>query len=392
MNKLYRIQTLNKISPAALAILRKSGHYEISDDTASPDAILVRSADLHSREFDDNLCCIVRAGAGTNNIPIKACSEKGIVVFNTPGANANAVKELVICAMLLSSRDIIGGIEWAKTLKDKGDEVGKLVEKGKSAFAGPELLGKTLGIIGLGAIGGLVANAAISLGMNALGCDPYLSVKSAWGLSRAVTYAPDYRTVYEQSDYITLHAPATSETKGMIDKEAFASMKRGVRLINLARGELVNTDDLLQALDSGIVAKYVTDFPNEKIIGHKNVIAIPHLGASTPESEENCAEMAVKQLVDFIEDGNITNSVNFPNVEAPRSCKTRICVTHSNIPNVLSPVSGALSSIGHNICNLVNKSKGEYAYTIIDVDDDVADDTLDHIRTLNGVLRLRAIR
>jgi len=392
VNKLYRIQTLNKISPAALAILRKSGRYEISDDVASPDAILVRSADLHSREFGDDLYCIVRAGAGTNNIPVKACSEKGIVVFNTPGANANAVKELVICALLLSSRDIIGGIEWVKTLKGKGDEVSPLVEKGKSAFVGPELLGKTLGIIGLGAIGGLVANAAVSLGMNVLGCDPYLSVKSAWGLSRSVMYAPDYRTVYEQSDYITLHAPATSETKDMIDKRAFACMKRGVRIINLARGELVNTDDLLEALDSGIVAKYVTDFPNDKIIGHPGVIAIPHLGASTPESEENCAEMAVKQLMDFLENGNITNSVNFPEVEAPRSCKTRICVTHRNIPNVLSPVSGAFSSLGLNIHNLVNKSKGEYAYTILDLDDDISEETLDHVRSLNGVLRVRAIR
>lgn len=389
---MYRIQTLNKISPAALAILRKSGLYEISDDFASPDAILVRSADLHSRELDDNLCCIVRAGAGTNNIPVKACSEKGIVVFNTPGANANAVKELVICALLLSSRDIVGGIEWVKTLKGKGDEVTALVEKGKSQFTGPEILGKTLGIIGLGAIGGLVANAAVSLGMNALGCDPYLSVKSAWGLSRSVTYAPDYRTVYEQSDYITLHAPATAETKGMLNKAAFACMKRGVRIINLARGELVNTDDLMEALDSGIVAKYVTDFPNDKIIGHPNVIAIPHLGASTPESEENCAEMAAKQMMEFIEDGNIINSVNFPDVEVARSCRTRICVTHRNIPNVLSPVSGAFSALGLNICNLVNKSKGEYAYTILDLDEDVPDETLDRVRTLNGVLRVRAIR
>lgn len=389
---MYRIQTLNNISPDALETLRKSELYEVSSDISSPNAILLRSANLHSQEFDENLCCIVRAGAGTNNIPVDRCSEEGIVVFNTPGANANAVKELVICALLLSSRDVIGGIDWVKTLSGKGDEVTKLVEKGKSSFAGPELMGKTLGIIGLGAIGGMVANAATYLGMNALGCDPYLSVKGAWGLSRSVSYAPDYNTIYENSDYITLHIPVNDKTVGMINKEAFSCMKPGVRLINLARGELVYNEDLLEALDSGIVSKYVTDFPNDTILGHEKVIAFPHLGASTPESEENCATMAVHQLMEYLEEGNIINSVNFPDVDVPRSCKTRICVTHRNIPNVLSPVSGAFSSLGLNIMNLVNKSKGDFAYTVLDVDVDVAEDTLNHIRSLNGVLRVRAIK
>jgi len=389
---MYRIKTLNKISPQALEHLKKRGGYAISDGETSPDGILVRSADLHSYEMNENLYCIVRAGAGTNNIPVKACSEKGIVVFNTPGANANAVKELVLCALLLSSRDVIGGIEWAKTLKGKGDEVGPLVEKGKSTFVGPEIQGKTLGIIGLGAIGGLVANAAIALGMNALGYDPYLSVKSAWGLSRSVVSAPDYRTVYEQSDYITLHVPANGETKQMINKETLSLMKDGVRIINLARGELVNDDDMIEALNSGKVARYVTDFPNEKLLGQKNVIAIPHLGASTPESEENCAEMAVRQLIDFLEEGNIVNSVNFPEVEVPRAGKIRICVTHRNIPNVLSPVSGTFSALGINISNLVNKSKGDYAYTILDIDSDVPDEIVNKIASLNGVIRVRAIR
>jgi D-3-phosphoglycerate dehydrogenase len=383
---------MNKISPLALNYLKERGGYEISDSEASPDAILVRSADLHSYEINENLSCIVRAGAGTNNIPVKACSEKGIVVFNTPGANANAVKELVICALLLSSRDIVGGIEWAKTLRGKGDEVGPLVEKGKSSFVGPEIMGKTLGIIGLGAIGGLVANAAIALGMNAIGYDPYLSVKNAWLLSRSVANAPDYNTVYEQSDYLTLHAPANGNTKHMINRETLSVMKDGVRIINLARGELVDDDALIEALDSGKVSCYVTDFPNEKLLAHKKVIAIPHLGASTPESEENCADMAVTQLVDFLENGNITNSVNFPDVEVSRAGHMRICVTHANIPNVLSPISGTFSSLGVNISNMVNKSKGDFAYTILDVDSDVPDDTISKIASLKGVLRVRAIR
>jgi D-3-phosphoglycerate dehydrogenase len=292
---MFAVKTLNKISPAAISKLEKRGGYEISNDAASPDGILVRSADLHNMETDGRLSCIVRAGAGTNNIPVKACSEKGIVVFNTPGANANAVKELVLCSLFLSSRDVVGGIQWAKTLAGKGDEVLPLVEKGKGAFVGPEIQGKTLGIIGLGAIGGLVANAALALGMDALGCDPYLSVKGAWVLSRSVANAKDYKTIYEQSDYITLHVPATPETKGMLNKEAFSVMKPGVRIINLARGELVNEDDLIAAMDSGIVARYVTDFPSDRLLAHKSVIAIPHLGASTPESEENCAEMAVSR-------------------------------------------------------------------------------------------------
>lgn len=389
---MFRIKTLNKISPEALSNLENRSDYQVGGDVESPDGILVRSANMHSMEMNDNLSCIIRAGAGYNNIPVNTCSEKGIVVFNTPGANANAVKELVICSLFLSSRNVIGGIEWAKTLAGKGDEITPLVEKGKSQFVGPEILGKTLGIVGLGAIGGLVANAAIGLGMKALGCDPYLSVRSAWNISRGVSYVPDYKTIYEQSDYISIHVPATGETKGMLNKDSFAVMKRGVVIINLARGELVNENDLIEAMDAGIVSHYVTDFPSERLIAHKNVIALPHLGASTPESEENCAEMAVKQISDFLEEGIIVNSVNYPNIDVPRSSNIRICVTHKNIPNVLSPLSGTLSNLGINICNLVNKSKGDYAYTLIDIDDDISDETAASISTLNGVLRVRVIR
>lgn len=388
---MFRVKTLNKISPDAVKTLTNRG-YTVSDSAEEPHALLIRSADLHSYVFDPNTSCIVRAGAGTNNVPVKACSEKGIVVFNTPGANANAVKELVIGALILSSRNIIGGIEWARTLSGKGDEVLPLVEKGKGQFVGPEISGKTLGVIGLGAIGGLVANAAIALDMNTLGYDPYISVKGAWGLSRMVEQASDYKAIFAKSDYITLHVPASPETKGMLNKEAFSVMKHGVRIINLARGELVNEADLLEALDSGTVACYVTDFPSDKLIGHKNVIAIPHLGASTPESEENCATMAVAQLIEFLETGAIRNSVNFPAVEVPEGFQTRICVTHKNIPNVLSPVTNAMSSRGINIDNLINRSRGDLAYTILDIDTHVGNETVQQIQALNGVLGVRVIQ
>ncbi len=386
---MYRIKTLNKISPDALKKLAAKG-YEVGNDTASPEALLIRSADLHSYDFTPEISCVVRAGAGTNNVPIKACSEKGIVVFNTPGANANAVKELVICALFLSSRDIIGGIEWAKGLVGKGD-VMPLVEKGKSQFVGPEISGKTLGVIGLGAIGSIVANAAVSLGMTSLGCDPYISVDGAWSLSRAVEHSPDYDTVFSQSDYISLHIPVTPETRSFLNAETFARMKPGVRIINLARGELVNEDDLIEAMDSGIVSCYVTDFPSERLIAHKNVIALPHLGASTPESEENCATMAVDQVADFLENGNIRNSVNFPEVSAPRAGIARVCLTHRNIPNVLTRATSALSTLGINISNMVNKSRGEYAYTIIDVDSPVGEDVIKNIESLTGTLYIRVL-
>ena len=325
----------------------------------------MRSAALHDMEFPKSLLAIARAGAGTNNIPIDRCSENGIVVFNTPGANANAVKELVIAGLLLSSRRVIPAIEWAKTLKGNGAEVGKMVEKGKSAFTGPEIRGKKIGVIGLGAIGVLVANAANHLGMEVYGYDPYLSVNAAWNLTHNALHSYDINEIFEKCDYITLHIPLTPETKGIINRESIEKMKDGVRILNFARADLVDSKDLLQALDSGKVATYVTDFPTDDIIGENGVVAIPHLGASTPESEDNCATMAAKELIDYIENGNITNSVNMPNISMPKSGKVRFCVIHKNVPTMLSKITAIIDNT--NIENMLNKSKGEYAYTIFDI-------------------------
>ena len=387
---MFRIKTLNKISPAGLSVLDQT-RYSISGDVENEDGILVRSADMHDYEFPDALRAIARAGAGTNNIPIDRCSEAGIVVFNTPGANANAVKELAVCGMLLASRKITEGTAWVKAQLAEGADVEKVVEKGKSQFVGPELSGKMLGVIGLGAIGVQVANIATKLGMTVFGYDPFLSVDAALSLSRLVHRAMDLDTIYKNCDYITIHVPQTPETKGMINEGAIHMMKGGVRILNLARGTLVNDDDMLAALESGKVAAYVTDFPNNKILQGKNVIAIPHLGASTPESEENCAVMAAQELRDYLENGNIKNSVNLPTLVQEWSGVSRLCIIHRNIPGAIANITGILSKDGVNVENMTNKSKKDYAYTIVDVGSRVGDNVADEIRALDGVLRVRLL-
>lgn len=386
---MYKIKTYNKISKTGLAAF--DDKYTIGDEVENADGAIVRSAALHDVEFPESLKAIARAGAGTNNIPIDRCSEQGIVVFNTPGANANAVKELVIAAMLISSRRVISGIEWVKTLKGNGKEVGKMVEKGKSAFAGPEIKGKTIGVVGLGAIGVMVANAANALGMTVYGYDPYLSVKSAWNLTHNAVHIYDINEIFEKCDYITVHVPLTDDTRGLINKDTIAKMKDGVRILNFARGELVNTDDIKAALEAGKVAAYVTDFPSDDIIGVDGVIAVPHLGASTPESEDNCASMAARELIDYIENGNIVNSVNLPEITMPRSGKHRVCVIHRNIPNMLTAITGIFAEDNVNIENLLNKSRGNYAYSMLDIDEADTSAVADKIGAIEGVIRVRVI-
>ncbi|MCI8554592.1 MAG: phosphoglycerate dehydrogenase, partial [Clostridiales bacterium] len=332
-----------------------------------------------------------RAGAGTNNIPIDKCSEAGIVVFNTPGANANAVKELVLAAMLISARKVVAGIQWAQSLKGEGDAVPKLTEKGKSQFAGPEIKGKKLGVIGLGAIGTLVANSARSLGMEVYGYDPYLSVDAAWGLSRAVHHATSMEQIYTNCDYITIHVPLTPDTREVLNADAFAMMPQGVRIFNFSRAELVNTDDMKNALSSGKVAAYVVDFPTEEMLGVENAIVLPHLGASTPESEDNCAVMAAQEMIDYLENGNIRNSVNFPAMEVERTTAHRVCVLHRNIPNMLSQISGVVSAEGVNIDTMTNRSRKDFAYTVLDVVDTLTDACLAKIEAIDGVIRVRLI-
>lgn len=387
---MYQVKCLNKISP--LGTSRLGENYHVGEDVENPDAILVRSAAMHDMEFNKNLLAIARAGAGTNNIPVERCVQEGIVVFNTPGANANAVKELVIAALLLTSRKIVPGIGWAGTLKGKGDEVGKLVEKGKSSFVGPEIAGKTLGVVGLGAIGILVANAAEALGMKVMGYDPFLSVEGAWGLSSNTQRALTLEEIYANCDYISLHVPLTPDTKEMINAATIAQMKEHVRILNFARGDLVNNTDLLKALSDGKVAAYATDFPNDALLGVENVLAIPHLGASTPESEDNCACMAADEIKDYLENGNIKNSVNLPNVSMPReNGAKRVCIIHQNIPNMISTLTGVLANIGVNIENMQSKSKKEYAYTILDVTGNVNDDTVKAINDNDGIIFVRVI-
>ncbi len=386
---MFKIKTYNKISKIGLQVF--DDKYTVGDEVDNADGAIVRSAALHDVEFPSTLKAIARAGAGTNNIPIDRCSEQGIVVFNTPGANANAVKELVLAGMLISSRRVIPAIEWAKTLKGEGDAVGKLVEKGKGAFAGPELKGKTLGIIGLGAIGVMVANAANHLGMTVYGYDPYLSVNSAWNLNHNAVHIYDINEIYKKSDYISVHVPLVDSTKNMIDANAIAMMKDGVRILNFSRAALVNSDDMLKALESGKVAAYVTDFPTEEMLCVDGVIAIPHLGASTPESEDNCADMAARQLVDYIENGNIVNSVNMPAITMPRSGKHRVCVIHKNIPNMITAITGIVAENNVNIENMLNKSRGDYAYTMIDVSVDDTDTVEQRISAIEGVVKVRVI-
>ncbi len=380
------IQLLNKI--AAVGLNQLDSSYNIGENIENPDGIMVRSAVMHEMEFAPSLKAIARAGAGVNNIPIERCSEGGIVVFNTPGANANGVKELAICALLLAARNVVGGIAWANTLTE---DVAKQVEKGKSKFAGTELMGKTLGVIGLGAIGGKIANAAIHLGMNVIGCDPYLSVDGAWNLNHRVNHAATYDEVFEKSDYITLHVPATKDTKNMICAESIAKMKDGVKIINLSRADLVNAAELKEALANGKVSAYVTDFPTEEVINTPGVVAIPHLGASTEESEDNCAVMAAQELDDYLKNGNIKNSVNYPNVEMPRSTVARICVLHQNVPSILTKITAAVADEGLNIENMTNKSKGENAYTVLDVSSTPSNDAIARISAVEGINRVRVI-
>ena len=384
-----KIKLMNKIAKVGIDVFDKK-EYEVSELVENPDAIMVRSAALHDMSFPSSLLAIARAGAGVNNIPVDRCAEEGIVVFNTPGANANGVKELAVAALLLASRDIVGGIEWAKGLGTEPD-VAKAVEKGKSKFAGHEILGKTLGVIGLGAIGGLVANTARSLGMNVIGCDPFLTVNAAWSLSRAVHHAQNYEEIYANSDYITLHVPSTKDTKGMINKDTIAKMRDGVRIVNLARADLVVTEDIKEALSSGKVAAYVTDFPIEGTLGVPGIINIPHLGASTEESEDNCAVMAAQELVDFITTGNIRNSVNFPAVSIPHTGAARICLMHKNVSGMLSKITDIVSGAELNIENLSNGSKGEFAYTIVELACDIPAGLTDSLEKIEGMIKVRAI-
>ena len=387
---MYRIKTFNKISPMGLNRMEPE-HYTYSDNETGEDGILVRSAKLHDYPFPDSLLAIARAGVGVNNIPIDRCSEAGIAVFNTPGANANAVKELVLCAMLMGSRDVDGGIQWVRQQVESGVDVTTVVEKGESAFVGPELYKKTLGVIGLGAIGSLVANVALDMGMDVYGYDPFLSVDAALRLDRHIHVVKDIKELYKRADYITIHIHYTEKTAHMIDETAISAMKRGVRFINLARGEIVDDDAMLAALDTGRVAAYVTDFPNNRLVGAPHVVAMPHLGASTPESEQNCAIMAVDQLKDYLENGNIRNSVNFPNVYLDRSGVMRMCIIHKNVPAMLASITTLLSKDGVNVENLSNKSKGDYAYTMVDLGSKVAESVIEDVKHLPNVIRVRVI-
>lgn len=382
---MYKIKQLNKISKIGLDLL--SDQYQVVDEADDEDGVLVRSASMHEYTMNPNLKAIARAGAGVNNIPLDKCSEEGLVVFNTPGANANAVKELVLCGLLLSSRKVVEGIDWVKTLK--GDKnVGKVVEKGKSQFVGPELDGKKLGIIGLGAIGVNVANAAIKLGMEVYGFDPYISVNAAWGMSKWVKNAQNMETIFSECDYITLHAPSTKETKGIINKDTIALMKDGVRILNFARADLVVSQDILDGVKEGKIAKYVTDFATPDLVDIENIIVMPHLGASTPESEDNCARMAVREIREYLENGNIVNSVNFPSVNEPRTTKYRICLIHKNVPNMLAQFATLFANQQINIENMVNKARGDYAYTIIETNDVVG---IEAFEALENVVRVRVV-
>mgnify|MGYP001295970444 CR=1 FL=1 len=387
---MYRIQTMNKISPVGLNRF-PSELYEVSDTVQDPQGILVRSAKLLDMEFNPGLLAIARAGVGVNNIPLERCAEAGIPVFSTPGANANAVKELVICAMLIGSRDIPGAIRWVREQAASGVEVSTVVEKCKSAFVGPELYKKTIGIIGLGAIGSIVANAATSLGMDVYGYDPFLSVDTALRLDRHVHVVKDINDLYKRADYITMHIHYTEKTAHMINADAIAAMKRGVRVINLARGEIVDDEAMLAALDTGKVAAYVTDFPNNRLLTAPHVIAMPHLGASTPESEQNCAAMAAQELRDYLVNGNITNSVNMPSVSQEWCGIARVCIIHKNVPAMLTKIMTTLSDDNINVENMTNKSKKDYAYTIVDVNTRISDQVADELRAIEGVIRVRVL-
>lgn len=386
---MYNIKTLNKISNVGLSKFDKS-KYVYGDDIENPDAIMVRSASMHDMEMPKSLLAIARAGAGTNNIPVADCADKGIVVLNTPGANANAVKELVILGLLLSSRKVTKAIDWCKTIKDEGDNVGKTVEKGKSAFAGPEIKGKTLGVIGLGAIGRLVADAAVDLGMKVVGYDPFLPADAQ--LKAGITVNNNLDEIFPVVDYLTVHVPLTDDTKEMINRESIDKMKNTVRIMNFARGALANSDDVIEALEDGRMAAYVTDFPDAKLIGVDGVIAIPHLGASTPESEENCAVMGASELIDYLENGNIKNSVNMPTVAMAKSGSVRVTVIHKNQPNMIAFITDTISKDGVNIASFEDKNRGAIAYSIIDCDTDVSTSVVSDIEKIDGVIKVRVIK
>lgn len=382
---MFQVKLMNKIAACGLEVLDDS--YTCGEEIENPDAILVRSASLHDMAFPAGLRAIARAGAGTNNIPVEACSEQGIVVFNTPGANANAVKELVLCGLFLASRRIVPALNWAQTLKGEGDQVLKLVEKGKGAFVGPEIKGKKLGVIGLGAIGVLVANSAASLGMTVYGYDPYLSVDAAWGLSRRIVHAKSAEEIYAQCDYITVHVPLNDKTKHMIGAEALAMMKPTAAVLNFSRDALVDGEAILAALEKDALRCYVTDFPTENMLGNEKVVALPHLGASTPESEDNCAVMAAQEIREYLENGNIVNSVNFPNAAMERSGKYRYGILHRNIPSMISQATNAFAEHGINIENMMNKSKKDYAYTVIDAEEK-SQDVIEQISSVDGVVKV----
>jgi len=386
---MFRVQTLNKISPLGLDLFPRD-KYEVASDIPNPDAILVRSADMNGMEIPSSVLAIARAGAGYNNIPVQKCSDGGVVVFNTPGANANAVKELTLAAMLLSSRNIVGGINWTMSAADKAD-IAELVEKEKSKFTGPEIKGKTLGVVGLGAIGVMVANDAIALGMDVIGYDPYISVDAAWNLSREVVRADTLESLLAKSDYITLHLPLGDTTKGLLDAEKFRIIKKDARIINFSRNALVKDKDIIEALDSGKISVYVTDFPNQELLACKKVIGIPHLGASTPEAEDNCAIMAVKQIMDYLETGTIRNSVNFPRCKLEQHAVSRLLVVNKNIPNMVGQITTILAGSNINITDLINHHRDDYAYNIIDTEQKLSAPVLDKIRKVDGIIRVRSI-
>lgn len=388
---MQQILTLNKISPIGLEKFDRS-RYTWGENVEAPDAVLVRSASMHDMPLPPSVKAIARAGAGVNNIPLDECARKGIAVFNTPGANANAVKEITILGLLMASRKVASSMEWVKTLKGSGDETAKKIEKGKGAFTGPEIKGKKLGVIGLGAIGVLVANAAAGLGMTVYGYDPYLSVDAAWSMSASIYHAKTLGDIYENCDYITLHLPCTGETKGMINASSIATMKNGVRLLNFARGELVVTEDLLEAVEQKKISCYVTDFPADEMIGRENIVALPHLGASTPESEDNCAVMAVAELTDYLETGNIVHSVNLPNVSLPRSAgMPRVCVVHLNVSGLINKLTAVILEAGGNIENMISGSRKEYAYTMFDLSGNIPADLAEKLDQVPNVIRSRII-
>ena len=385
-----KIHCLNAIASVGTDIFNEN--YKLTDNINEADAVMVRSAAMGDMEFSKNLLAIARAGAGVNNIPLERCADAGIVVFNTPGANANGVKELVICGMLLAARDVVGGIEWTRSIKDS-DTIAKDVEKGKKNFAGGEIKGKKLGVIGLGAIGAEVANAAASLGLEVFGYDPYISVNSAWRLSRKIKHITDINEIFRNCDYITLHLPLTNDNKGMIGKDSIAEMKDGVIILNFARDLLVDDDEMEKALESGKVARYVTAFPNTKSAKMEKAIVIPHLGASTKESEDNCAVMAANELVDYLENGNIKNSVNFPSCDmGVCQAEGRVAILHKNIPNMIGQITSAFAKNGYNISDLTNKSKGTKAYTLIDIESKASDKLVDELNSIDGVLKVRVIK